>query len=129
MSFLPESSLQMALKLKGYADMDVTKDEKDGRVRDISNQAIWSLSSCKAGCGIDQLLDPSSETYWQSDGPQPHYVNVQFRRKTALSDICLYIDYKTDESYTPSRLGVRVGSHLNDLVEIEIVELHVSWET
>ena len=55
------------------------------------------------GFGVDQLIDGSLDTYWQSDGPQPHLINIQFRRKTTITDICLYADYKADESYTPSR--------------------------
>ena len=43
------------------------------------------------------------ETYWQSDGPQPHLANIQFRRKTTVEDICVFADYKQDESYTPNR--------------------------
>lgn len=56
------------------------------------------------GFGVDQLLDESNDTYWQSDGPQPHLVNIQFHRKTTIHDICIYADYKSDESYTPNRL-------------------------
>ena len=35
---------------------------------------------------MDQLRDDSLETYWQSDGPQPHLVNIQFRKKTAVRE-------------------------------------------
>lgn len=56
------------------------------------------------GFGVDQLLDNTVDTYWQSDGPQPHLVNIQFRRKTTIHDVCIYTDYKADESYTPNRL-------------------------
>ena len=56
-----------------------------------------------AGFGVEQLSDSSLDTYWQSDGPQPHLVNIQFRRKMSIDDICLYADFKADESYTPSR--------------------------
>lgn len=31
------------------------------------------------GFGVDQLRDDNLETYWQSDGSQPHLVNIQFR--------------------------------------------------
>ena len=48
-------------------------------VREIGEQAIWSLSSCKPGFGIDQLRDNNFDTYWQSDGPQPHLISIQFR--------------------------------------------------
>lgn len=81
--------------------------ERTGTVREIGSQAVWSLSSCKpgqpqthwsngtytqsldgfiflfcdslSGFGVDQLRDDNLETYWQSDGSQPHLVNIQFR--------------------------------------------------
>jgi len=74
-----------------------------GKVREVGNYAIWSLSSCKPGFGVDQLRDDITETYWQSDGQLPHLVNIQFKRKTTIRDICIYTDYKLDESYTPNR--------------------------
>lgn len=55
------------------------------------------------GFGVEQLRDDCLDTYWQSDGPQPHLVNIQFRRKTTIQDVWIYADYKADESYTPSR--------------------------
>lgn len=64
------------------------------------------------------------DTYWQSDGQLPHLVNVQFRRKTTVQDICIYTDYKLDESYTPSRVSVRAGTNFNDLQEIEVVDMN-----
>lgn len=103
---------------------DPTKDEKSGKIREVGSLAVWSLSSCKPGFGVDQLRDDNRDTYWQSDGPQPHLVNIQFRRKTTIQDVCIYADYKSDESYTPSRISVRTGNHFNDLQEVEIVELN-----
>ena len=72
---------------------------------------------------MEQLRDGSLDTYWQSDGPQPHLVNIQFHRKMTIEDICIYTDYKSDESYTPSRLSIRVGSHFNDLLELVQLQL------
>jgi anaphase-promoting complex subunit 10 len=63
------------------------------------------------------------ETYWQSDGQLPHLVNIQFQRKTTISHIYIYSDYKLDESYTPSKISIRSGTHFNDLQEIEIIDL------
>ncbi|KAK7500533.1 hypothetical protein BaRGS_00008108 [Batillaria attramentaria] len=113
----------MATKLSGSQDIDIFRDERDGRLREVGNQAVWSLSSCKPGFGVDQLRDESNDTYWQSDGPQPHLVNIQFHRKTTVHDVCIYADYKSDESYTPNRISIRVGNHANDLCEIEQIEL------
>ncbi|CAO1309521.1 unnamed protein product [Diamesa serratosioi] len=97
--------------------------ERSGEVREVGGQAVWSLSSCKPGFGVEQLRDNSMETYWQSDGQLPHLVNIQFPRKTTISQVYIYSDYKLDESYTPSRISIRCGTHFNDLNEIEIIDL------
>ncbi|XP_021251143.1 anaphase-promoting complex subunit 10 isoform X3 [Numida meleagris] len=96
--------------------------ERTGTVREIGSQAVWSLSSCKPGFGVDQLRDDNLETYWQSDGSQPHLVNIQFRRKTTVKTLCIYADYKSDESYTPSKISVRVGNNFHNLQEIRDLE-------
>lgn len=75
------------------------------------------------GFGVDQIRDDRADTYWQSDGQLPHLVNIQFQKKTTISDIYIYTDYKLDESYTPSRISIRVGTHFNDLQEIEVIML------
>ncbi|XP_054410502.1 anaphase-promoting complex subunit 10 isoform X2 [Pongo abelii] len=95
--------------------------ERTGTVREIGSQAVWSLSSCKPGFGVDQLRDDNLETYWQSDGSQPHLVNIQFRRKTTVKTLCIYADYKSDESYTPSKISVRVGNNFHNLQEIRFL--------
>jgi len=94
-----------------------------GSVREVGGAATWSLSSCKPGYGVQQLRDGCIDTYWQSDGQLPHLVNVQFRRKTTVQSVAVYTDYKLDESYTPTRISIRVGTNFNDLQEIEVVEL------
>ncbi|XP_065201550.1 anaphase-promoting complex subunit 10 [Planococcus citri] len=109
--------------------LDPFRDERKGIVREVGNQAIWSLSSCKPGFGVDQLRDNCLDTYWQSDGQLPHLVNIQFRRKTTIKEIYIYTDYKLDESYTPNRISIRAGTNFNDLQEIEVIDLHepVGW--
>ena len=42
----------MATKLSGNQDVDIFKDEKDGKLREVGNQAVWSLSSCKPGTTV-----------------------------------------------------------------------------
>ena len=70
---------------------------------------------------MDQLRDESHDTYWQSDGPQPHLVNIQFHRKTTIEDVCIYADYKSDESYTPNR-SVIVQCHVSFDLTIKKIE-------
>ncbi|PWA24012.1 hypothetical protein CCH79_00018626 [Gambusia affinis] len=141
----------MATPSKTPPGADPKQLERTGTVREIGSQAVWSLSSCKpgrsrctgsteththlegcflrktrvlcAGFGVDQLRDDNLETYWQSDGSQPHLVNIQFRRRTTVKMLCIYADYKSDESYTPSKISVRVGNNFHNLQEIRQLEM------
>ena len=63
--------------------------------REVGNQAAWSLSSCKPGFGVEQIRDDNYETYWQSDGQLPHLVNIQFKRKTTVSAVAIYTDFRS----------------------------------
>lgn len=36
-------------KFEGTQSFDVVKIEKEGQLREVGSQAVWSLSSCKAG--------------------------------------------------------------------------------
>jgi anaphase-promoting complex subunit 10 len=104
-------------------DFNPYAEELAGQSRDISHQAVWTLSSCKSGFGVENLIDNCLDTFWQSDGPQPHLVNIQFRQKTKIKDICIYADYKSDESYTPNKIVIKAGTHVNDLREIGTYDL------
>lgn len=49
--------------------------------REIGKLAVWTVTSAKPGNGVDLLRDGREDTYWQSDGSQPHLVNIQFQKK------------------------------------------------
>ena len=49
--------------------------------REVGGQAVWSVTSAKAGNGVELLRDDRDDTYWQSDGAQPHLININFPRK------------------------------------------------
>ncbi len=91
--------------------------------REIGDEAVWVLSSAKQGNGVHQLRDNNLETFWQSDGPIPHLVDIQFMKKTKISEISFYLDIKTDESYTPENISIRGGIHMQNLKEIVNVTL------
>jgi len=121
---LLSAKFKMAVRTEDFSNAEQQIDGITGeKYREIGDQAVWSLSSCKPGFGVEQLRDGNLETYWQSDGPQPHLISIQFRRKTAIQNICLYADYKLDESYTPSKISIRAGNHFHDLHQIELIEL------
>lgn len=45
------------------------------------------------------------------------------RRRTTVKMLCIYADYKSDESYTPSKISVRVGNNFHNLQEIRVTNL------
>ncbi len=99
------------------------------KVREVGNDAVWTLSTAKPGNGVTQIRDSSIDTYWQSDGGQPHLINIHFLKRRAVCEIAFYLDYTQDESYTPKKISIRSGMTFHDLEEIKEVELHepVGW--
>jgi anaphase-promoting complex subunit 10 len=91
--------------------------------REIGNEAVWTLSTAKPGNGVEQLRDGNVDTFWQSDGPQPHLINIQFHKKMRVANVAIYTEYKLDESYTPAKLAIRAGTGFHDLQEVQLVEL------
>ncbi|KAF8726798.1 hypothetical protein HU200_019273 [Digitaria exilis] len=118
------SATPTAGRLKGSPELTVDAD-----MREMAKTAAWSVSSCKAGNGVAALRDDNLDTYWQSDGAQPHLVNIQFQKKVQLQLVVLYVDFKLDESYTPSKISIRAGDGFHNLKEIKTVELAkpVGW--
>ncbi|NXC17091.1 APC10 protein, partial [Corythaeola cristata] len=102
--------------------------ERTGTVREIGSQAVWSLSSCKPGKitettkkGLLQTSDKLILNIFLYDA----YISFigSCRRKTTVKTLCIYADYKSDESYTPSKISVRVGNNFHNLQEIRQLEL------
>ncbi|KAJ5725275.1 uncharacterized protein N7483_006632 [Penicillium malachiteum] len=91
-------------------------------VREISSLASWTVSTSKPGCGVAALRHPSPQQYWQSDGPQPHYLTLHFFKLVAIVRIRVYLDFELDESYTPTKMIFLAGMGGNDLVEF------ATWE-
>ena len=64
------------------------------------------------------FLRESLYLFWvfvRSDGAQPHLVNIQFQKKVQLQLVVLYVDFKLDESYTPSKISIRAGDGFHNL--------------
>ncbi|KDD74351.1 subunit 10 of anaphase-promoting complex [Helicosporidium sp. ATCC 50920] len=95
----------------------------DHESRDIGELAVWTATSAKSGNGVDLLRDGRDDTYWQSDGTQPHVITLSFQRKVFMKKLAMLLDYRMDESYTPSKILVRVGDSLADLYDLRTVEL------
>jgi len=102
----------------------VVAKELGNEFRDIGADGFWSVSSSKPGNGVSELSDRSKETYWQSDGSQPHLINIQFEKKMHIAMLAIYLDYALDESYTPKKIKINSGSTFHDLKELRSIELH-----
>ncbi|CCO30486.1 Anaphase-promoting complex subunit 10 Short=APC10 [Rhizoctonia solani AG-1 IB] len=96
-------------------------DHYQSKLPDIGHLATWSVSSYKYGFNVDCLRDDDPETFWQSDGPQPHFITLQFHKKVAVQKIAILLKFDQDDSYTPVRLAIRAGMSLNDLQEVRYV--------
>ena len=110
--------------LRGIQDM-----ESEGLI-DISNLASCEVSSSKQGCEINKLRDDLISTYWQSDGPQPHYLLIKFTKCVNISMISFYLNYSIDESYTPEKIKILAGSGEHDLIEVLNYEFFqpIGWQ-
>jgi len=85
-------------------------------LKEIGNLASWTVSSCKPGCGVDALRDDDTGLFWQSDGPQPHHLNIHFSRLVSILSIRIFLDFEADESYTPTRITLLAGTGYHDLI-------------
>ena len=113
------------------SDVLITKDLDLSDCRELGSEATFTISSAKPGNGVEQIRDNNNESYWQSDGAFPHTINVQFLRRVTIRKLCLYLDYSSDESYTPKKLSVSCGTSLHDLFDITTFEINepVGWVT
>jgi anaphase-promoting complex subunit 10 len=59
--------------------------------------------------------------FWQSDGPQPHHLNIHFFKLVEIVGIRVYLDFDLDESYTPTMIKFLAGTGYNDLQEFSVM--------
>lgn len=90
---------------------------------DIGNLAMWSVSSYKLGFGVDSLRVDDPTKLWQSDGPQPHYVDIHFSKKVSVGQISLFFYHLIDESYTPSKIRILAGDGYHSLLQVTTIDL------
>ena len=111
------------------SNVTITADLETVGFMELGTNAVWSLSTAKPGNGVEQLRDEDSATFWQSDGVQPHVINIQFLRKVDIVQVSFYVDYSSDESYTPKKVSVRAGTCLHDLLDVAVAELNepIGW--
>jgi len=90
-------------------------------LKEISSLASWTVSSSKPGCGVQALRAPNTQLFWQSDGPQPHHLNIHFFKMVAIVGMRIYLDFYEDESYTPTLIRFAAGTGYADLQEFSVM--------
>ncbi|KAI1471720.1 APC10-domain-containing protein [Daldinia caldariorum] len=93
-------------------------------LKEISNLASFTVSSYKPGCGVKELRDDDVNHYWQSDGPQPHRLNIHFIKRVEIRKLRLYLDYELDESYTPTKIQITAGFSPNMTIPYVMMEFN-----
>ncbi|ETS63926.1 hypothetical protein PaG_02255 [Moesziomyces aphidis] len=78
----------------------------------------WTLSSYKPGSGVAELRSADLTKLWQSDGNQPHLINIQFARRTCVTHVSIFLDVKQDDSYTPTKIAIKAGTNYHDLTPV-----------
>lgn len=86
-------------------------------LKEISSLASWTVSSSKAGCGVVALRSLDTSQFWQSDGPQPHYLTIHFFKLVSIVHMRIFLDFENDESYTPTKMQFWAGMGIHDLQE------------
>lgn len=78
---------------------------------------MWFISSARSENQLDKLRDDNENTYWQSDGPGPHYISMEYTRKKRVKEVWFNINYKIDESYCPNRICIQIEDCFGDWVD------------
>ncbi|KAG9243429.1 anaphase-promoting complex, subunit 10-domain-containing protein [Calycina marina] len=97
-------------------EVDLPFDPTALGFKEIGNLASWTVSTCKPGSGVEALRHEDTQLFWQSDGPQPHHLNIHFSRLVSILSIRIFLDFEQDESYTPTRISLLAGTGYHDLL-------------
>ena len=59
----------------------------------------------------------------------PFYLHIWFHLfefciQVSVSQICFYLDFNLDDSYTPKKVSIRSGTSSHDLIDITAIELN-----
>ncbi|SCU95533.1 LADA_0G16116g1_1 [Lachancea dasiensis] len=89
----------------------------------VTNLAFWKASSQKEGFHISHALDDNPNSYWQSDGSQPHYIEANFSKRVEIIQLALFLSVIVDESYTPQILKIYAGHSSSDSTLYKTLEV------
>jgi hypothetical protein len=89
----------------------------------------WTVaaSSHKPSNPPSSILDIQDlTTFWQTDGNLPHQICLNLYREYCIaSQLDIYFEYRTDESYCPSKIIFYAGEHPNMLIVSPIMMYNI----
>jgi anaphase-promoting complex subunit 10 len=104
-----------------YNDSDEDQLDDDNvpppGLKEISSLASWTVSTAKPGNGVAALRSPDLNHFWQSDGPQPHLLSMHFFKLVSIAHMRVFLDFESDESYTPTKIQFLAGMGAHDVQE------------
>ena len=77
----------------------------------------------KRPCGFYLFNCATAKRNHSSDGPQPHFITVEFPSKVAIQKLSIFLCFPLDDSYTPSTMCIRAGTGPADLQDVRVVTL------
>ncbi|OQN97655.1 hypothetical protein B0A48_16519 [Cryoendolithus antarcticus] len=86
-------------------------------LKEISSLASWTVTTAKPGNGVAALRNPDLNQFWQSDGPQPHLLSIHFFKLVSIAHMRVFLDFESDESYTPTKIQFLAGMGAHDIQE------------
>ncbi|KAM0713433.1 hypothetical protein Q7P37_010395 [Cladosporium fusiforme] len=86
-------------------------------LKEISSLASWTVTTAKPGNGVAALRSPDLNQFWQSDGPQPHLLSIHFFKLVSIVHMRIFLDFESDESYTPTKIQFLAGMGAHDVQE------------
>ncbi|KAI1768887.1 anaphase-promoting complex, subunit 10-domain-containing protein [Hypoxylon sp. FL1150] len=120
---LGEADGEEQVEEEDVQDVEPPFDPSAVGLKEISNLASFTVSSYKPGSGVKELRDDDINQFWQSDGPQPHRLNIHFIKRVEIRVLRLYLDYELDESYTPTKIQIAAGFGPNMTIPFTTMEL------
>ncbi|PVU92154.1 hypothetical protein BB561_003990 [Smittium simulii] len=77
----------------------------ENQIVDISENALWAVSSYKQGYPLANMRDSDEETFWQSEGILPHFITAEFTSIVKISVMLVFIFEKINYNLKSNQAG------------------------
>ncbi|ELP93081.1 anaphase-promoting complex subunit, putative [Entamoeba invadens IP1] len=89
----------------------------DPTIKEVTREAFVTVSSSRIGYGLSNIFDNDKTTFWQSNGNVPHTITFLFDEIKNFAFVRVYISHSQDETYTPTKLILKIGVSMYDMID------------